>query len=250
MREAGQVPRHNTSIVVGSVSIAVAAVLLWWLFSTMTFVIPAPTDTLGRLTDLIQQGGYWEHIRSTGVAAAAAFLLSVGIGTILGLLLGLTSWVRHIFGPAIVALNGVPKIVLYPVLLLLFGVGGTSKTMMGLLIGVFPVMMNVAGGLQSIPPIYRRLAESLCATRTQTFFHVLLPAIRRPFMTGTRLAVSLSVVGVVLSEIFATEKGLGRLILARYGSGQYAEMLATVILLLVASFLVTFALWRVEKRVR
>ena len=90
----------------------------------------------------------------------------------------------------------------------------------------------------------------MCANRWQTFWQVIIPAIRRPFMTGVRLAVSLSVVGVVLAEIFATRYGLGRVILARYGSGQYAGMLATVMLLLVTSFAVTFFMWQLEKRVR
>lgn len=234
----------------GSVMIAVTAVLLWWAASSATFVIPSPGATFSALTDSFGDPGYWQHIRSTALASTLAFLLSIVVGTLLGLLLGLVPFVRHVFGPMAIALNGVPKIVLFPVLLLFFGIGITSKMTMGLLIGLFPVMMNVSAGLQSIPPVYRKLAVSMGATRWQTFWQVLIPAIRRPFMTGVRLAVSLSVVGVVLAEIFATRYGLGRVILARYGSGQYAGMMATVMLLFVTSFVVTFVMWQLEKRVR
>lgn len=250
MASRDAVKRRDLVVPAGSVAIAVAAVLLWWAASTATFVIPSPAATLAVLVASFGDPDYWQHVRSTALASTLAFALSVGIGTLLGLLLGLVTFVRHVFEPLAVALNGVPKIVLFPVLLLFFGIGVTSKTAMGVLIGLFPVMMNVAAGIRSIPPVYRRLARTLCASRWQTFWQVIVPAIRRPFMTGVRLAVSLSVVGVVLAEIFATRYGLGRVILARYGSGQYAGMLATVLLLLVTSFVVTFVMWQLEKRVR
>lgn len=234
----------------GSALIAVTALILWWTASTATFVIPSPPSTVTALVDALGQSDYWQHIRSTALASTLAFALSIVVGTVLGLLLGLVPFVRHVFEPMAVALNGVPKIVLFPVLLLFFGLGVVSKTAMGVLIGLFPVMMNVSAGIRSIPPVYRKLAVSLAASPWQTFWQVIVPAIRRPFMTGVRLAVSLSVVGVVLAEIFATRYGLGRVILARYGAGQYAGMLATVMLLLVVSFVVSFVMWELEKRVR
>lgn len=242
--------RRDLIVPFGSLMIAVTAVLLWWASSTATFVIPSPLSTFSALWSSFGDAGYWEHIRSTALASVLAFLLSIVIGTVFGLLLGLVPFVRHVFEPVAVALNGVPKIVLFPVLLLFFGIGITSKTAMGTMIGLFPVMMNVSAGIRSIPPVYRRLAHVLVASRWQTFWQVIIPAIRRPFMTGVRLAVSLSVVGVVLAEIFATRYGLGRVILARYGAGQYAGMLATVMLLLITSFVVTFVMWQLEKRVR
>jgi NitT/TauT family transport system permease protein len=241
---------NELAVPLGSAAIALVAVLLWWVASMATFVIPSPGSTLSALTDSFGDPRYWEHVRSTALASTLAFVLSIVVGTIAGLLLGLLPFVRHVFEPLAVALNGVPKIVLFPVLLLFFGIGITSKMTMGVLIGLFPVMMNVSAGIRSIPPVYRRLAHVLCASRQQIFWQVIIPAIRRPFMTGVRLAVSLSVVGVVLAEIFATRFGLGRVILARYGSGHYAGMLATVLLLLVTAFVVTFVMWQVEKRVR
>ena len=247
---AARTPRRDFVVPIGSAAIAVVAVLLWWAASTATFVIPSPAATGSALFESFADSGYWQHIRSTAVASTLAFILSIVVGTIFGLLLGLVPFVRHVFEPIAVALNGVPKIVLFPVLLLFFGIGVVSKTTMGVMIGLFPVMMNVSAGIRTIPPVYRKLANVLVATRWQTFWQVIIPAIRRPFMTGVRLAVSLSVVGVVLAEIFATRFGLGRVILARYGSGQYAGMLATVMLLLVTSFVVTFLMWQLEKRVR
>lgn len=242
--------RESRIVLSGSVGVGVAAVLLWWAASTAVFVIPTPLDTVSSLVSSLGSPEYWVHVRSTAFAATLALSLAIVTGTLIGFALGLLPFVRHVFEPTVVALNGVPKIILFPILLLFFGLGTTSKTSMGVLIGVFPVMMNVAGGLRAVPPVYRQLARSLDASRMQTFWWVLVPAIRRPFMTGVRLSVSLSLVGVVIAEIMATQFGLGRLILARYSGGQYADMLATVLLLLVTSFVVTLVMWRVERRVR
>lgn len=242
--------RDGSVVVLGSIGVGLVGVLLWWAGSTAVFVIPSPIDTVASLVRALGGPEYWVHVRSTAGAAAMALTLSIVLGTLLGFVLGLVPFVRHVFEPTIVALNGVPKIILFPILLLFFGLGTTSKTSMGVLIGVFPVMMNVAGGIRAIPPVYRKLARSLDASRLQTFWMVLVPAIRRPFMTGVRLSVSLSLVGVVLAEIMATQFGLGRVILARYSGGQYAEMLGTVVLLLAVSFVVTLGMWRIERRVR
>lgn len=249
---AGVVRRGGRDLAVplGSAALALVGLLVWWLSSLVVFVVPSPLATGAALVSSLGESDYWVHIRSTAWASLLAFVLAVLIGTAAGLLLGLFPMVRRVFEPTVIALNGIPKIVLFPVVLLVLGVGTPSKATMGLLIGLFPVMMNVAAGVRTVPEVYRRLARVLCASSWQTFWHVLVPAIRRPLATGVRLAVSLSVVGVVLAEIFAAEFGLGRVFLARYSSGQYAEMMGTVMLLLLVSFGVTFLLWKVEKRVR
>jgi NitT/TauT family transport system permease protein len=234
----------------GSAMLAVFAVGIWWLGSTLSFVIPAPADTLSALGEALADDLYLIHLRSTAAAAGMALVTAVVAGLAIGLALGLLPRVSRGFEPFIVATNGVPKIVLYPVLLLMLGMGTASKVALGAIIGVFPVLMNVAAGIRDMPPVYRKLASSLQASRWQTFRHIIVPAIRRPAMTGIRLAVSLSTVGVVLAEMFATRFGLGRVILASHTSGQYPRMLATVLLLVVLAFISTMLLWRLERRMR
>ena len=125
-----------------------------------------------------------------------------------------------------------------------------SKVVMGVLFSLFPVLINVATGVREIPAVYWKLGRSVRASRLQMMRHIVLPAIRRPLLTGIRLAASLAVVGVVLSEFFATRHGLGRVVLQSYGHGDYADMVATILLLIVVSFTVSLLLWRWEKSVR
>lgn len=233
----------------GSVGVALAALLAWQVASGLTFVIPTPARTVQVLAENLTDSTYLRHLRATAVSSAMAFAIGTTIGGTIGLVLGLSRIARLVFEPLVIALNGVPKIVLYPVLLPIFQLGG-SKVVMGVLFALFPVLINVATGVRELPAVYWKLARSVKASRWQTFVHIVLPGIRRPLLTGIRLAVSLAIVGVVLSEFFATRYGLGRVVLQAYGHGAYPEMVATILLLIVVSFGVSVLLWRWEKRVR
>ena len=239
----------NAKQVGGSVVLALVGLISWQVASALTFVIPTPADTLTVLFENLSDKGYLTDVRATAASVVSAFAIGTVIGGLTGLLLGLWRWARLVFEPLIIALNGVPKIVLYPILLPVFQLGG-SKIVMGVLFSLFPVLINVAAGVREIPAVYWKLGRSVQASRVQMMLHIILPAIRRPLLTGIRLAASLAVVGVVLSEFFATRRGLGRVVLQSYGHGNYPEMVATILLLIVVSFTVSIALWRWEKKIR
>ncbi|WP_308282980.1 ABC transporter permease [Pseudonocardia nigra] len=239
----------RTKQTVGSILLALAALGFWQIAAGLTFVIPSPGRTFSVLAENVTDSGYLVDLRATAWAVVLAFAIGTAIGGALGLLLGLFKPLRLIFEPLVIALNGVPKIVLYPVLLPIFQLSG-SKVVMGVLFSLFPVLINVATGVREIPAVYWKLGRSAEASSLQMLTHIVLPAIRRPLLTGIRLAVSLAVVGVVLSEFFATRYGLGRVVLQAYGHGNYADMVATILLLIVVSFTISMLLWGWEKRIR
>jgi NitT/TauT family transport system permease protein len=232
---------------VGAVLLAVLMVIGWQIVSGLTFVIPSPAETITVLLQNLADPAYRFDLRVTAQAVLLAFVMGATIGGCLGLLLGLFDKLRLIFEPLIIMINGIPKIVLYPVLLPIFSLSG-SKVVMGMLFALFPVLINVSTGVQEIPRVYWKLAKSVQASPTQQLVHIILPAIRRPLLTGIRLAVSLSVVGVVLSEFFATRRGLGRVVLQSYSHGDYPSMVATIMLLITVSFVISIALWKWVKR--
>lgn len=232
---------------VGAVALAVLVTIGWEIMSSLTFVIPSPVQTVTVLFENLSDPEYLFDLRVTAQSVAMAFVIGTAIGGGIGLVLGLSQRLRLIFEPLIIMLNGIPKIVLYPVLLPIFSLSG-SKVVMGVLFALFPVLINVATGVQEIPRVYWKLARSLKANSWQMLVHIIFPAIRRPLLTGIRLAVSLAVVGVVLSEFFATRYGLGRVVLQSYSHGDYPSMVATIMLLITISFAISVALWQWEKR--
>jgi NitT/TauT family transport system permease protein len=250
--EARPRPRWVRSLLgnqfVGAVLLAVLLVVGWEILSGLTFVIPSPLQTLSVLIKNLSNPAYLFDVRVTAQSVLLAFVIGTAVGGGTGLLLGLSQRLRLIFEPLIIILNGIPKIVLYPVLLPIFSLTG-SKVVMGVLFALFPVLINVSTGVQEIPRVYWKLARSVRANPWQMLVHIILPAIRRPLLTGIRLAVSLAVVGVVLSEFFATRRGLGRVVLQSYSHGDYPSMVATIMLLISISFAISIALWQWERRI-
>ncbi|MBY4212512.1 ABC transporter permease subunit [Rhodococcus fascians] len=232
---------------VGASGVFILVLIAWEIMSGLTFVIPSPLETFQVLATDLTDPEYIFDVRVTAQAVFIAFVVGTLIGGTIGMALGLSETVRLVFEPLIIMLNGIPKIVLYPVLLPIFSLSG-SKIVMGILFALFPVLINVSTGVQEIPRVYWKLAKSARANSWQTFVYVVLPAIRRPLLTGIRLAISLSVVGVVLSEFFATRRGLGRVVLQSYSHGDYPDMVATIVLLITVSFVISIALWQWEKR--
>ncbi|WKG05676.1 ABC transporter permease [Mycolicibacterium sp. HK-90] len=232
---------------VGATLLALVVAIVWEIFSDLTFVVPSPVQTFRVLIRNLADPAYLFDLQVTAQSVLLAFVIGTAIGGVLGLLLGLSQRLRLIFEPMLIVLNGIPKIVLYPVLLPIFTLSG-SKIVMGVLFALFPVLINVTTGVQEIPRVYWKLARSVRANAWQTLVHIIIPAIRRPLLTGIRLAVSLAVVGVVLSEFFATRRGLGRVVLQSYSHGDYPSMVATIMLLITISFGISIALWQWEKR--
>ena len=233
---------------VGAALLAVLVAIAWQILSGLTFVIPSPVQTLSILFRNLSDPAYLFDVRVTAQSVLLAFVIGTAVGGGIGLLLGLSQRLRLVFEPLIIILNGIPKIVLYPVLLPIFTLTG-SKVVMGVLFALFPVLINVSTGVQEIPRVYWKLARSVRANPWQMLVHIIFPAIRRPLLTGIRLAVSLAVVGVVLSEFFATRRGLGRVVLQSYSHGEYPSMVATIMLLITISFAISVALWQWEKRI-
>ncbi|MGV9847908.1 ABC transporter permease [Streptomyces sp. NPDC003442] len=242
--------KQRPSVAIGSVLVLVVACAGWWIASRISFVIPDPSSTTRALFSNLGDPDYQRDMRVTAIAVAWAFALGTLIGALLGLVLGLSRTARLLFEPLVIGLNGMPKIVLYPMLLPVFHLGYGSKVVMGVLFSLFPVLINVAAGVRDVPEVYWKLSRSLNASRWQTLTAIVIPAIRRPLLTGIRLAVSLATVGVVLSEFFATQNGLGRTVLRAYGTGDYADMMATILLLISVSFTLSLALWRLERKTR
>lgn len=224
--------------------------LIWTLVATRSFVVPSPWATVQALFDSLGDAEYRGHLYSTAIKSAVAAVIGIVLGLLLGLALGQSRRLRNIFEPTVVSMNAVPKIILYPIIVSVLSLGARSQIALGALFSFFPVLINVAAGVRAIPPVYLRLGRSLQLSAWQRISQVTIPAIRRPLITSARLAISLAAVGVILAEIFATKKGLGRVIMRTYSDGRYPEMMATIVVLMTASFLITLVMWRLERRAR
>jgi NitT/TauT family transport system permease protein len=240
--------RSPLLVPLGSLGLLLLGLVCWEIASGLTFVIPSVPDTISALINNLGDPEYLTNARDTFVHILIACVIGVVIGAALGIVLGYLPAVRSSLEPLIVAMNSVPKIILYPLLLPLFKIGPTSQVVMGVLHAVFPMLIMVTGAVASMPPIYRRMGRSLQANHWQVLTRITLPAARRSLLTGARLGVSLATIGVILAEFFSTRSGLGRVMKQAYTFGQYDELMSTVLLLLLVTCLASFLIWSIERR--
>jgi NitT/TauT family transport system permease protein len=143
--------------------------------------------------------------------------------------------------------NGVPKIVFYPILLILFGLGGTSQVVMGVIFGTLPVLVNLMSALANMRPVYRKVARMLEVGPLRAFMRIYMPAVAPTLMVALQLGFSLSVLGVVYAELIASSGGLGQFVIETYSVGNY-PMLAAGVLVIMAISLAGTGLLRAAER--
>jgi ABC-type nitrate/sulfonate/bicarbonate transport system permease component len=140
---------------------------------------------------------------------ACAYALSVVFGTAIGLAVGSTALARQGFYPLILVLYAIPQVSLIPLFVLMFGLGSASKIAFGFTHGIFPIMVAVIGGMSNVPTLYVRGARSMGASKLDIIRHVIFPNMVPSFFVGLRLAMTMTMLGVILAELYVSTAGVG-----------------------------------------
>ena len=191
----------------------------------------APLVALARLGVLLRAPPFWADVAATGQAFALALLISVAGGIGLGAALGMRRLAADVAGPLLVNFYSLPKVTLYPVVLLLFGLGMPAKVAFGVMHGIVPLTLFTMAAIQQIPPILLRTARVMRLSRRQTLTGVMLPAIVPEVLAGVRLSASLTLLGVLIGEMFASTRGLGHRVMTAMEAGDLATVLAVAVAL-------------------
>ncbi len=199
--------------------------------------VTPPLGTVAFAAHLLGSARFWEHAAATGLALADAFAIAAVLGVLGGLALGLWRYAADVTEPVLAALYAVPKITLYPVILLLFGLGLPAKVAFGVIHGVIPVTLLTLSAVRGIRPVLLRTARVLRLTPRETMRHVLAPAVLAEIVTGLRLCFSLTLLGVLIGEMFASQRGLGFLIINGINNHDVRMTTAVVLLVVVAAVL-------------
>jgi NitT/TauT family transport system permease protein len=216
-------------------AVAIFLVLgLWYQLSLSygTDAVAAPTATFQRLVMLISTGFIGPHLNFTLSSWVISVLLAGVVGMSLGLLLGLHRASGLVFEPLIIAVSSLPKVTLYPMVLLICGLGQSSKIAFGFIHGVLPIMLFTLGAAREIPVHYVKTARTLGLNRVATLRRVMLPAMASGIVSGMRLGASLALLGVIIGEMFGAQRGLGFLLMNAIDINDTAQMAAVALILI------------------
>ncbi len=225
--------------------------VLWQLLSMLVGpeVLTNPLATLRRLGSLLADPSFAGHARETGSAFAVALVISLVGGLGIGTLLGAHRLSGEVSEPLLVGLYSIPKITLYPVVLLLFGLGMSAKIAFGALHGIIPVILFTMSAVRNIPQVYLRAGRSMRLTPVQMFTGVLVPASLPEIVTGFRLGFSLTLLGTLIGEMFASQRGIGYLLIKAMETNESGVIIALALLLVVLATAASWLLLALERRV-
>jgi NitT/TauT family transport system permease protein len=208
--------------------------VLYWVAGDIALTSPASTAV--HLWKLLGTARFWENAAET----ARAFTFAVGIslvgGVALGVMLGVNRTSGVVSEPILIAFYSLPKVTLYPLVLLCFGLGMSAKVAFGAMHGLIPVTIFTMKAIMQIKPVLWRTAQAMRLTARQSALTIALPAVLPEVIAGARLGFSLTLLGVLIGEMFASQRGLGFMIMSAMGLGDIATIMA------IAVFLSAFAI--------
>jgi NitT/TauT family transport system permease protein len=215
--------------------ILIAALLVAWqvLFAFAgSQAMTSPIATFRYLGYLLTTDMFWGDLLETSRAFFFALLIAAALGLAIGFLLGAHRLSSDIFEPILVAFYSIPKITLYPIILLAFGLGLPAKIAFGAIHGIVPVAIFTMAAVRNLNPILLKTARVLRFKPGRIVTTVLLPGALPEIFTGLRLGFSLTLIGTLLGEMFGSQRGLGYLLMTAIGL-QNVQLIMAVTLLIV-----------------
>ena len=167
------------------------------------------------------------------LAFALGYALAVALGLAIGFWLGLHRLSGEVLEPMVVAIYSLPKVTLYPILLLAFGLGMSAKIAFGTLHGVIPIILFTLAAVRNVRPILIKTGRALKLTPMQMVRSILFPAALPEIFTGLRVGFSLTLIGTLLAEMFASQRGLGFLLMNGIGLHNVELIMAITFMIVV-----------------
>jgi taurine transport system permease protein len=220
----------------------VPLVLLWWaiveagLFPRTFF--PEPVEVVQVFFRLIYKGILPEYLGDSVYRLSVGVAAGIAVGLPLGLLVGLSSKANRFLWPLIVFFQAIGDIAWLPILLLWFGFGLTTVTFVIVYTVVFPIVLNVALGVRSIPEPLLRAARSLGAGSRQILWEVVLPGALPSVIVGLRNGLGYGWRALIAAEMIVGTSGIGFLMFDARRAGQVTEVILGMILLGILWFVV------------
>ena len=194
-----------------------AAVLIVWQLvcsacNVSEFIFPSPVAIVQSLAEFA--GPIALHAWRTFWVTMAGFALAVVVGVVLGMAIGSSPFLYAAAYPLMTAFNALPKAAFVPILVVWFGIGAGPAILTAFLISFFPIMVNIATGLATLEPEMEDVLRVLGARRMDVLLKVGLPRSMPYFFASLKVAITLAFVGTTVSEMTASNEGIGYLLVS------------------------------------
>lgn len=186
-------------------------------------------------------------IAKTMTNAGIALVLSLAVGIATALVLHRLRRTREVLDPLFATYYAIPVFAFYPLLIILLGLGDAPQILIGFMLAVVAVIVNTLNGLDRVPRVLLKTARVAGMGRFETAWRIMLPSAAPYVLTGAKLAVAYSLIGIIGAEFIMSRGGMGYEISFAYNNFDNATMYPLIVLILVVSITVNGLLARWEK---
>ncbi len=210
-----------------------------WFFAALIFqnkALPNPLDVYDIMPSTIASGmgeHVWASLRRVIIGTAIALFF----GVIGGMLTALSKKANRVLEPLLYLSYPVPKLALLPIIMIIFGIGETTKIVMIILIIVFQLMISIRDAIRRLPKENYFVLSSLGASKMQYVLHVIIPGILPDVLSALRVTVGIAISVLFVTETFGTDKGLGFFIVDAWMRLDYLTMYAGIVSISIIGFL-------------
>jgi NitT/TauT family transport system permease protein len=245
---------RKAKVRIGHIAFFVACFLLLELLvlagTINELVLSRPSRVALRLWLDIEGKEFWESLATSVVEVSIAVVISMIVGSMLGLAFYRLQTFRRAVEPGLVAFYSAPALLLYPVFIAVLGPGSATVITMAVVLSSVPIAINIAVGLAGIEPIWRRVGRSLQATPQQMLLLILVPAAIPTIVTGFRLGLTFALIGVISLEFLLYSGGLGKLVSWRYFVFDTDGVYSAIVVVSGIAILINASLNLLERSVR
>jgi taurine transport system permease protein len=246
-RHAGVAPGLRVLRVVGRSSLVrtlgpfMPIIGLWWVlaaaevFPTAFFV--GPREVVAKFGELLYKGILTGYLADSLLRLAYGVFFGLAIGLPLGFLVGISRFARRMSWPLLIFFQAVGDIAWLPLLITWFGFSLTSVTFVIVYTIVFPLMVNIVAGIDSVPRDMVRAARSLGASRVRVWIEVIVPGSLPAVVTGIRVGLGYGWRALIAAEIIVGTSGIGFMMFDARRAGQVTEVFVGMIVLGVLWYL-------------
>ncbi|GAA2029409.1 ABC transporter permease [Yaniella flava] len=234
--------------ILGLPALLIAAWIVWSAQSTSFFV-----PTLEQMTNAFSTTWTWGRMLSDVLPSVtnllAGILLSIVLGIVVGLLIGSFRWLRQLTEPVMEFFRAIPPPVLIPVFMLLIGIGNDMKIAVIVLGAVWPILLNTVEGVRSMDEVLSDTSHTYRIDGFARIRYLILPSAMPQIMAGIRQSLSIALILMVISEMFASSAGLGYTIIQFQRSFAIPEMWSGIVVLGLIGVIMSFIFQIVERNV-
>jgi|SRR5208282_412301 len=191
---------------------------------------------------------YFVALRFTVAEIAVALAVAWTLGIAAGIVAGMVPFLGATAGPLLFSLFAVPLITWYPLFMVWFGIGMTSKIAYAAVSGFFPIAINTMNGIRGLDRRYVLFGQAIGCSRRQVVFRILLPMAMPSIVSGLRIGTALVVIGVIVAEMLASLGGIGYVISYYRSIYATAHVYLGILFALACAFVANWGLSIIERR--